>query len=115
MWCRRVLAPAPTTPIRIVSGMLLPPSFAIGALVTARAGYAADRQWRPAGQSADFRFHVVRHGRAIGSQHHHLEALIQITLRELRARGMDTGDFLVPLASFENAIDCRNVFRLVIV
>jgi hypothetical protein len=51
--------------------------------VTAGIRRAARRRGRPAGQAADFRLHEVRHRPAIGSEHHHLETLVEIALSKL--------------------------------
>src|SRR4051812_28665988 len=59
---------------------------------------------RPAGQTADLRLHEARHCAAIGAEHHHLETLVDIALRELGARGVNARDLFVLLAGFEDAV-----------
>src|SRR6185295_16570160 len=52
------------------------------------ADVRAGRELRPAFEAPDLRLDVVRHRRAIGCQHHHLEALVEVALREFGAHGV---------------------------
>src|SRR5436190_17071325 len=86
-----------------------PPSIPAGA----RGGHRIRR--RPAGEAADFCLCEIRHECAVGAEHDHLEALVDVALGELRARGVDAWNDLVAFAGLEDAIDGRDVLRLVVV